>query len=178
MLFRSALATSEQKCVENMLCARITLSEKSNQRLHLLLCSLCATCWSEIILVTCVENNYWDLPSSGPARCAQDTRRVLHDKPSRPKVLGDRTQGRHGNPFVRCGAPHRTSGAQKGGAMGSCKSWVLEPNPVAQRQAEKVIRMHMRQHLLSNNIRQYVWNLHQYLRNTLHHRRACNMFRR
>ena len=116
MLFRSALATSKHKNVENMWCAKITLGEKSNQRLHLLLCSLCATCWSEIMLVTCVESSYWDLPSSGPARCAQDTRRVLHDKPSRPKVLGDRTQGRHGNPFVRCGAPHRTSGVQKGGS--------------------------------------------------------------
>ena len=87
---------------------------------HLLLCFLRGTCWIEIMLVPRrFENTCWGLPSSGPARRAQDARRVLHDEPSRSDVLGYRAQGRHCNPFVRCGAPHRTSGVQKGGAMGS-----------------------------------------------------------
>ena len=109
MHFNSALATSEQPYVDNIFETNIKINGKQN--LHLLLCSRDATRLSEIILVTCrVESNCWDLPSSGPARCPQDARQVLHDEPSGHKVLGDRTQGRHGNPFARCGAPHRTSG--------------------------------------------------------------------
>ena len=110
MLFKSTLATSEQKYVERFL-LQSKLSKKNKAMLDLLLSSLYDRCWFEIIMVTCrVESKCWDLPSSGPARCPQDARRVLHNEPSGPKVLGDRTQGRHGNPFLRCGAPHRTSG--------------------------------------------------------------------
>ena len=116
MHFRSELATSEQQHVETFL-YNDHIKRINKTMNHLLLCSLCDTCWIKIMMVTCrVESKYWDLPSSGPARCAQDARRVLHDEPSGPEVLGDRTQGRHGNPFVRCGAPHRTSGVQKGGS--------------------------------------------------------------
>ena len=118
-LFETLIKLNVHKPINHLLLCFLRGTCWIEQRLHLLLCSLCDTFWSEFILLTCVVNRYWDLPSSGPARRAQDARRVLHDEPSRSEVLGYRAQGRHCNPFVRCGAPHRTSGVQKGGAMGS-----------------------------------------------------------
>ena len=146
MHFRSELATSEQQDADTLVYNDLIKRIKKTAN-HLLLCSLCDTCWLKTMMVTCrVESKYWVLPSSGPARCAQDARRVLHDEPSGPEVLGYRAQGRHCNPFVRCGAPHRNSGAQKGGSYAELEQLAyLADSFRGQRQAEQCIRMHMRQ---------------------------------